>query len=144
MDRALELLLALSLGVGLGLLISPLISPGVVSWRRRAGLTRALPPARQLLSWMDSAAIGWILLDRQGLIGHINPRAERILQLDAGRLLLSQPFGDVCPDPDLASSIRIARRQETPHLSCTAGSLSAVIFEGGEVHPCEMLGRSPS
>ena len=28
------------------------------------------------------------------------------------------------------------------HLPCTAGRLSAVIFEGGEVHPCEMLGES--
>ncbi len=28
------------------------------------------------------------------------------------------------------------------HLPCTAGSLSAVIFEGGDVHPCEILGKS--
>lgn len=28
------------------------------------------------------------------------------------------------------------------HLPCTAGTLSAVIFENGEVHPCEILGRS--
>ncbi|QDU68957.1 radical SAM protein [Engelhardtia mirabilis] len=27
------------------------------------------------------------------------------------------------------------------HLPCTAGALSAVIFEGGEVHPCEVLGK---
>jgi MoaA/NifB/PqqE/SkfB family radical SAM enzyme len=37
---------------------------------------------------------------------------------------------------------RVAKGQEQPHLPCTAGSLSAVIFEGGEVHPCEMLGES--
>ncbi|RKY18088.1 MAG: hypothetical protein DRQ55_14275 [Planctomycetota bacterium] len=37
---------------------------------------------------------------------------------------------------------RIARGQQQPHLPCTAGSLSAVIFEQGEVHPCEMLGQS--
>ncbi|MEY4745898.1 MAG: Two-component sensor histidine kinase, phosphate sensing [Cyanobacteriota bacterium] len=133
MARALELLLALSLGIGLGLLASPLISLGVASWRRRAGLNRPLPPARQLLSWMDSAAIGWILLDRQGLIGHINPRAERILQLDAGRLLLGQPFGDVCPDPDLASSIRIARRQDRPQrleLHSGGHDLDAMVVPG--------------
>ena len=82
---------------------------------------------------MDSAAIGWILLDRQGLIGHINPRAERILQLDAGRLLLSQPFGDVCPDPDLASSIRIARRQDRPQrleLHSGGHDLDAMVVPG--------------
>ncbi|MFT5688085.1 MAG: MoaA/NifB/PqqE/SkfB family radical SAM enzyme [Planctomycetota bacterium] len=28
------------------------------------------------------------------------------------------------------------------HLPCTAGSLSAVIFENGDVHPCEILGES--
>ena len=29
-----------------------------------------------------------------------------------------------------------------PHLACTAGSLSAVVFEDGSVHPCEVLGES--
>ncbi len=28
------------------------------------------------------------------------------------------------------------------HLPCTAGTLSAVVFENGEVHSCEILGRS--
>lgn len=36
----------------------------------------------------------------------------------------------------------VAAGRTQAHLPCTAGSLSAVIFEGGEVHPCEMLGRS--
>jgi len=83
-------------------------------WRRRGRWPRPLPPARQLLSWMDSSAIGWILLERDGTVGHINPRAERILQLDGGRLLVGQPFAEICADPGLASSIRIARRQDSP------------------------------
>lgn len=37
---------------------------------------------------------------------------------------------------------RVARGDESRHLSCTAGTLSAVIFESGEVHPCEVLGQS--
>jgi MoaA/NifB/PqqE/SkfB family radical SAM enzyme len=37
---------------------------------------------------------------------------------------------------------RVARKQSEPHLPCTAGTLSAVIFENGEVHPCEVLGAS--
>lgn len=37
---------------------------------------------------------------------------------------------------------RVARGEREPHLSCTAGSLSAVVFETGEVHPCEVLGQS--
>ena len=37
---------------------------------------------------------------------------------------------------------RVARGQTEPHLPCTAGALSAVIFEDGSVHPCEILGKS--
>lgn len=36
---------------------------------------------------------------------------------------------------------RVARGDRSRHLPCTAGSLSAVIFENGSVQPCEMLGR---
>jgi MoaA/NifB/PqqE/SkfB family radical SAM enzyme len=36
---------------------------------------------------------------------------------------------------------RVAKGDTSRHLPCTAGSLSAVIFEGGEVHPCEILGE---
>ncbi|MBK7641574.1 MAG: radical SAM protein [Planctomycetes bacterium] len=37
---------------------------------------------------------------------------------------------------------RVARKQDTPHLACTAGTVSAVIFENGDVQPCEVLGAS--
>ena len=37
---------------------------------------------------------------------------------------------------------RVARGDDSRHLPCTAGSLSAVVFENGDVHPCEILGRS--
>lgn len=37
---------------------------------------------------------------------------------------------------------RVARADTSRHLPCTAGSLSAVVFENGEVHPCEILGES--
>lgn len=36
---------------------------------------------------------------------------------------------------------RFARGEREPHLPCTAGTLSAVIFENGSVHPCEVLGE---
>jgi two-component system phosphate regulon sensor histidine kinase PhoR len=108
--RSWELVLALVLGAALGLGLGGLLG----LWRRRAGLAGRLPRARQLLSWMDSSATGWILLDRSGSIGHINPRAERILQLDTGRLLVGQPFSEICTDQELASSLRIARRQDRP------------------------------
>lgn len=37
---------------------------------------------------------------------------------------------------------RVARGDGARHLPCTAGTVSAVVFENGEVHPCEVLGRS--
>lgn len=36
----------------------------------------------------------------------------------------------------------VARGAPSHHLPCTAGSLSAVIFENGDVQPCEILGKS--
>lgn len=35
---------------------------------------------------------------------------------------------------------RVASGEPGPHLACTAGTLSAVVFEDGAVHPCEILG----
>jgi len=109
-----SLLLAAALGVGLGLLLASAAVQGRSLWQRRSGLQRRLPRGRQLLSWIDASATGWVLLDRQGTIAHLNPRAERILQLDAGRLLVGQPFSEICAEPSLVSSIRIARRQDRP------------------------------
>ncbi len=37
---------------------------------------------------------------------------------------------------------RVAEGESRPHLPCTAGTLSAVVFEDGSVHPCEILGKS--
>ncbi len=36
---------------------------------------------------------------------------------------------------------RVARGAPRRHLPCTAGTLSAVVFEDGAVHPCEVLGK---
>lgn len=36
---------------------------------------------------------------------------------------------------------RVERGDGSRHLPCTAGTLSAVVFEAGSVHPCEILGR---
>lgn len=36
---------------------------------------------------------------------------------------------------------RVARGDTSRHLDCTAGTLSAVVFENGDVHPCEILGK---
>ena len=68
------------------------------------------PSSRQLLQWMDGAAMGWVVLDRRNRVNHLNPRAERLLDLDVGRLLFGRSFETLCPDPAMLATIRSARR----------------------------------
>ena len=96
---------------------------------------KPVPNVRQLLGWMDASPVGWILLDRQGLIRHITPRAERILDVNAGRILYGRGFSDLCRDPDLNSSIAVARRQDRPQRlewRCGEEELDVLVMPGTE------------
>jgi len=77
--------------------------------RRDRNLTR-----RQLLQWLDGSATGWVVLDRHNRVNHLTPRAERLLGLDVGRLLLGRTIDQLCPDPALMATIRSARRLDRP------------------------------
>ncbi|MEB3307997.1 MAG: HAMP domain-containing sensor histidine kinase [Cyanobacteriota bacterium] len=77
--------------------------------RREHGLS-----TRQLLQWLDGASPGWVVLDRRGRVSHLNPRAERLLNLNIGRLLQGRSFETLCPDPVLQATIRGARRLDRP------------------------------
>jgi two-component system phosphate regulon sensor histidine kinase PhoR len=83
-------------------------------WQRRGDRGGSLPSSRQLLSWMDSSPVGWILLDRSNRIRHLNPRAERILGWESSRPSHGRSLAEVCDDANLASSIGLARRQDRP------------------------------
>ena len=93
-----------------------LISPRQIWgwWRRRGNRGGALPSSRQLLSWMDSSPVGWILLDRNNRIRHLNPRAERILGWESSRPSHGRSLAEVCDDANLANSVGLARRQDRP------------------------------
>jgi MoaA/NifB/PqqE/SkfB family radical SAM enzyme len=54
------------------------------------------------------------------------------------------PLARIALARDRAMYARVAEvaRGRASHLPCTAGTLSAVVFENGEVHSCEILGRS--
>ena len=81
----------------------------------RLGLRpRRGPDARQLLQWLDGGALGWVVLDRRDRVAHVNPRAERMLDLNVGRLLLGRSFAELCPDPTLQATLRSARRLDRP------------------------------
>ncbi|WP_254933600.1 cell wall metabolism sensor histidine kinase WalK [Cyanobium sp. WAJ14-Wanaka] len=103
--------------LALGLLIGLCTGLGI-SWlgqRRLArpqGSSRLLPSVRQLLQWINASPSGWILLDRGGLIRHISPRAERLLQVNAGRSLNGRSFREVYVDQALNSAIAVASCQD--------------------------------
>jgi MoaA/NifB/PqqE/SkfB family radical SAM enzyme len=48
----------------------------------------------------------------------------------------------VARDRQMYRYVEAVARGEGDYLPCTAGRLSAVIFEDGAMHPCEMLGKS--
>lgn len=55
------------------------------------------------------------------------------------------PFAKLAVARDRVMYEHVARTAEgrtDGHLPCTAGAVSAVVFESGDVHPCEILGKS--
>ena len=55
------------------------------------------------------------------------------------------PFAKLAVARDRVMYEHVARTAEgrtDGHLPCTAGAVSAVVFENGDVHPCEILGKS--
>ena len=92
-----------------------MLRPLLGAVRDRLGLHRERRlEVRQLLQWMDGAALGWVLIDRRGRVSHLNQRAERLLDLDVGRLLQGRSFESLCPDPALQATVRSARRLDRP------------------------------
>jgi two-component system phosphate regulon sensor histidine kinase PhoR len=46
----------------------------------RQGKLRFQPTREQLLSWMDQAPVGWLILDRQNKVRFLNAKAQRLLE----------------------------------------------------------------
>ena len=93
--------------------------PRPLAWLRRrwpAGRQPAadLPTARELLSWMDASPAGWILLNREGRVRHLNPRAEQLLGMSSGLPAAGLPLESLCDDSTLLEAVAIARRLDRP------------------------------
>ncbi len=73
-----------------------------------------LPSSQQLLRWMDSSPVGWILLEPEDHVRHLNPRAERILGLEGSRRSSDRRLAELCADGHLLNSVALARRQDRP------------------------------
>jgi two-component system phosphate regulon sensor histidine kinase PhoR len=106
------LLLGLLLGLGLGLLLAPWLQ-GQGPWRRQRRTTswRGLS-VRLLLGWIDASPSGWLILDRADRVVHLNPRAQRLLQLDGARLWHRLPLAELSADHTLLDAVQLARRQD--------------------------------
>ena len=78
------------LGLGMGGTLAVLLAPRWKQLSQRWSQRQPVPSVRQLLSWMDASPAGWILLDRGGRMRHITPKSERILDLNAGRMLVGR------------------------------------------------------
>ena len=94
--------------------LAVLLAPRWKQLSQRWSNRQPVPSVRQMLSWMDASPAGWILLDSGGRMRHITPKSERILDLNAGRMLVGRSFEDLCSDPNLIGSIAVARRQDRP------------------------------
>jgi two-component system phosphate regulon sensor histidine kinase PhoR len=96
----------LLIGLALGLLLAQL-----VHWRDGRGSLRGLS-LRRLLGWIDSSPSGWLMLDRADRVVHLNLRAQRLLQVDNGRLWQGTPLALLCRDQTLLEAVHLARRQD--------------------------------
>jgi two-component system phosphate regulon sensor histidine kinase PhoR len=83
-------------------------------WRQRRRRGHVLPSSQQLLRWMDSSPVGWILLEPEDHVRHLNPRAERILGLEGSRRSSDRRLAELCADGHLLNSVALARRQDRP------------------------------
>jgi two-component system, OmpR family, phosphate regulon sensor histidine kinase PhoR len=134
--------MTLLLALGLGVLLGWLIARGRGPRWGRAGAdessTRSPLPGLgrlQLLAWLEGAPQGWLVLDAQQRIQAINPRAERLLQLPADRLVRGQSLRAVIQQMDLEEAIRLVGRRGRPQrLEWWQGNepLEAVLLAGGE------------
>ncbi|NDC34611.1 MAG: sensor histidine kinase [Synechococcaceae bacterium WB9_2_112] len=96
----------LLIGLATGLLLAQL-----VHWRDGRTALRGLS-LRRLLGWIDSSPSGWLILDRADRVVHLNQRAQRLLQVDNGRLWHGIALAQLCRDQALLEAVHLARRQD--------------------------------
>lgn len=96
----------LLIGLATGLLLAQLLH-----WRDGRAAMRGLS-LRRLLGWIDSSPSGWLILDRADRVVHLNQRAQRLLQVDNGRLWHGIALAQLCRDQALLEAVHLARRQD--------------------------------
>ncbi|MEB3335737.1 MAG: HAMP domain-containing sensor histidine kinase [Cyanobacteriota bacterium] len=119
--------LAAALAFACGLLIGQRRDPGPERSRERLEPTRD-----QLLSWLDQAPQGWLIVDRGDRLRFINRRAIRLLQLPAA----GQPpshvddLGVVAGLRQLLEDVRLQRQAKRLEVAHKGQELEAFAFAG--------------
>lgn len=108
---ALMIGLPLAAGMGVGWWLRP-------RWQSRHERRRWQPqqpgaawpiPAHQLREWLDDLPLGCLVLAPDGSLASINPRAEQLLDLDAGMPRLGQLLSGLEPGDDVLHLVALAR-----------------------------------
>lgn len=143
--RRLKTLQAELPNLGVGVLVCVTKENQDVLARHVEELVEALHPDNVTVNLARGTALDPTLLDVDVARYEEVVAAKRAL-VAAGKLpYFDIPFARVARARDelmYEHVARVARGDTTQHRDCTAGTLSAVVFENGEVHPCEVLGRS--
>ena len=95
----------------------------------RSGRSGSGLSVRQLLSWIDAAPDGWLILDSSDHVQLINQRAERLLQAPGAGLRPQEPLDRICRSPELEAVVRNTRRRERPQrLDWELGDQQLAVF----------------
>jgi len=98
----------------LAVALAALLSGLLAGWR--LGRRRPSLPAGQrglsqasLLGWLESAPVGWLIVDAEATVQLINGRAEELLAIPGASLPTHQPLAGVCDAPELRELIAATR-----------------------------------
>jgi len=131
--------------MGVGIIVTVTSENQLVLAEHLEELVRELQPDNVTINLARGTAMETHLLDVD-IARYLEVVAAKQRLMDAGLLPYYRfPLAGLAAARDrlmYEHVAAVARGQPRVHLPCTAGSLSAVVFEDGEVHPCEILGRS--
>lgn len=104
-------------------------------WRQRGNArhkTEHEPSREQLLSWLDQAPLGWLIVDQTDRLRFLNARAQRLLEIPTTErppLRLSELDG-VTTLQELVNTVREHRQSQRMEWDCHQQQLEVFAFAG--------------
>ena len=98
----------------------------------RQGKFRFQPTREQLLSWMDQAPVGWLILDQQNIVRFLNAKAQRLLEIPSSyrSSLLLEDINDHNVLMDLVENVRDRSKPQRVEWDYGQQELEAFAFDG--------------